>query len=166
MDHREHWRRGFRLSRGEALAIRNTRRAAIERREEAFAHRLRALLLLGEETLTQAEVAKVFEVTPNCVTRWVMAYGRGGVDALRTRKAPGAPRRLGEQQRLRLKRIIELGPEAYGLDTGVWTAPIVGQIIRDRYSIRYSATQVRRILHDLGFSLQYPKRILSEAQLA
>jgi transposase len=95
-----------------------------------------------------------------------MSFQQGGVEALRARKAPGAPRRLMEPQLQRLEKLIRAGPEACGLDTGVWTAPKVAQVIWDRFRVQYSASQVRRILITLGFSLQYPKRILSEAQLA
>jgi transposase len=122
--------------------------------------------MVGVHRYTQEEVGRALEVTPNCITRWVMTYRRAGVEGLRPRQAPGAERRLGDEQRKKLRKIIEAGPEAAGLDTGVWAAPSVAQLIKRRFGVQYSTSQVRRILHELGFSVQYPKRILSEAEVA
>ena len=59
--------------------------------------------------------------------------------------------------------MIREGPENSGLDTGVWTAPIIADLVKQRFRIAYSPSQIRRVLHELGFSLQYPGRELSQA---
>jgi transposase len=49
------------------------------------------------------------------------------------------------------------------MDTGVWTSPIIVDLVKLRFRIAYSPSQIRRVLHELGFSLQYPRQELSKA---
>ena len=163
---RERWRSGLRLEKGEALNIHNARVRAQSEGNDRFARKLRAILLVGKEHLTQITAAKVLEVDPNSVTRWVMAYAKKGIDGLRPKKAPGRKPFLTSAQEKRLAKIIENGPEAFGLDTGVWSGPIIREVIERRFKIKYSVEQARRILHKLGFTVQYPKHVLSEASQA
>lgn len=162
---RERWRSGLRLEKAAALHLHNARVRAQEDGEERFARKLRAILLVGKDHLTQETAAKVLEVDANSVTRWVMTYVKKGIEGLRPKKAPGRKPFLTPAQEHRLSKIIENGPEAFGLDTGVWTGPIVRDVIERRFKVKYSVEQARRILHKLGFSIQYPKHVLSEASL-
>lgn len=163
---RERWRSGLRLEKGEALNVHNARVRAQEAGDERFARNLRAILLVGKDHYTQAAAAEILEVDPNSVTRWVMTYVEKGIEGLRPKKVPGRKPLLNPDQEHRLSKIIENGPEAFGLDTGVWTGPIIRDVIERRFKIKYSVEQARRILHKLGFSVQYPKHVLSEASQA
>lgn len=163
---RERWRSGLRLEKGAALNIHNAHVRAQQEGEERFARKLHAILLVGKHHLTQDAVAKILGVDPNSITRWVMTYVDKGVEGLRPKKYPGRKSFLNPDQEHRLSKIIENGPEAFGLDTGVWTGPIVRDVIERRFKIKYSVEQARRILHKLGFSIQYPKQVLSEASQA
>ena len=58
---------------------------------------------------------------------------------------------------------MESGPLSYGFLSGVWTAVRVGRVIQDEFRIEYDARHVRRILDELDFSLQRPKRLLANA---
>lgn len=166
MHTRERWRRGLQLDKGQVLALHNARSRAQKNGDVEYDRRLRAILLVGHEHVLQQEAAKIFEVTASCITGWVMKYTQGGIDALRPGKAPGAKARLTDAQKQRLSKMIESGPEECGLDTGVWTGPIVRDLIAQRFGVSYSVEQTRRILHQLGFSVQYPKQVLSEASQA
>ena len=92
--------------------------------------------------------------------------GRGGVGADLQGPYQGKKPRLSDEQMKELEDIIEAGPEASGLDTGVWTSPIIADLVRRRFGIKYHPSQIRRILHKLGFSIQYPKQRLSLADKA
>lgn len=70
----------------------------------------------------------------------------------------GRPPRLFDEQMQEPAGIIEGGAAASGLDTGVWTSPIIADMVRRRLGIRYHPSQMRRILHKLGVLIQYPKR--------
>ena len=166
MKQREHWREGLRLDNAAAQALRNARRGEDARSNPKFDRRLRAILLVGVDHYTQEAAAAILEVDPNSITRWVMAYVAKGIDGLRLKKKEGRKPRLTERQMWLLGRWIEQGPEEFGLDTGLWTGPIVRDVIERKFHITFSVEQVRRILNKLGFSLQYPKQVLSEASLA
>lgn len=163
MQQRERWRPGLRLEKGAALALHNARRRAQDAGEAKFDQHLRAIILVGQDHYTQKAAAKILEVDPNSVTRWVMAYVAKGIEGLRPKDGGGRPSRLTADQEHRLSKIIENGPEAFGLESGVWTGPMVRDVIEKRFKIKYSVEQARRILHKLGFSVQYPKHVLSEA---
>ena len=60
-----------------------------------------------------------------------------------------------------MSQIVAAGPEAYGLDTEVWDVKQVRKVIREKFGISRSNSQVNRILHQLGFTVQYPNRRLS-----
>jgi transposase len=61
---------------------------------------------------------------------------------------------------------VESGPVAYGFDCGVWTAPRIARVIQEEWGIAYHPGHVRRILHQMGFSVQRPRRILVRADPA
>ncbi len=85
--------------------------------------------------------------------------GRGHVGAdFRGAIYQGRPSRLSDEQMKELVDIVEAGPEVSGLDTGVWTSPIITDLVRRRFGIKYHPSQIRRILHKLGFSIQYPSQ--------
>lgn len=113
----------------------------------------------------QAEVADRCGVAIRTVEDWIKRYKKEGCPGMRNRPIPGKPPRLSDGERDRLKEAVLKGPEANGFDTGVWAAPMLVEWIWKKFHVRYSASQVRRILHALGFSVQYPRQVLSKADL-
>lgn len=128
--------------------------------------RLRVILLVGQRT-TMEETGRVCEVALCTVLRWVNTYRATGPWGLISRTLrDGRKSRLSGDQLKELADIIDAGPEASGIDTGVWTSPIIANLVRRRFGIKYHPSQIRRILHKLGFSIQYPKQRLSLADKA
>ena len=78
----------------------------------------------------------------------------------------GRPVGLHEKQRRQLTDILDSGPVAYGLDTGIWTSPMIAWVIEEEFDIQYHPGHVRKILHEIGFSVQRPKRVLARADAA
>ena len=64
---------------------------------------------------------------------------------------------------MELADIVESGPVAYGFDCGVWTSPMIGRVIEDEFGVTYHPGHVRKLLHDLGFSVQRPRKVLARA---
>ena len=62
--------------------------------------------------------------------------------------------------------ILESGPVAYGLDTGIWASPMIGWVIEEEFGVHYHPGHVRKLLHHLGFSVQRPRRVLARADRA
>ena len=110
------------------------------------------LLLRG---VPQAEVARRIAVTRTTVSTWNEQLDTGGLQALK-RRPRGRPSCLDVQQKVELVRLLEEGALAQGFATELWTLRRVGQLIEERFSRRYSESQVWRILIGLGFSSQRP----------
>lgn len=155
----------FKLGTRQQNQLLSAREAAKADGDQRLDRKLRALLLVGRDGLTHVEAAAVLEVDMASIFNWQRDYRQGGLAALSYKSIPGRPGRLDKAQLGTLSALVEAGPEAAGLDTGVWTAPILVDLIRKRFGVQYSASQVRRILHKLGFSLQYPKKKLARADI-
>lgn len=122
-------------------------------------------ILMRHRGISSGTVASVVGVHPNSVRGWVRRVKERGIYGLLDKEYPGATPKLDAEQMEQLKAIVEAGPEAFGLDTGVWTGPLVREAILRQFGVRYHVSQVRRILTRLGFSVQYPRVRLSKADV-
>lgn len=156
-------KRGLRLDLEDYNHVVHHRYLAKKRKDLESRVRLRAILLVHEgKTLEQ--VGQILEVARSTVQRWIERYRSRGVTGLVVRGPyQGKKPRLSLDQKRELAVMIRQGPENSGLDTGVWTSPIIADLVKQRFSIAYSPSQIRRVLHELGFSLQYPRQELSQA---
>jgi len=157
---------GMRLCPDEVEDVTKLRAVLKREGKHELDRRLRVVLLVGQGT-TMVETARICEVGRTTVKRWVDIYRRQGVWILIS-KGPynGKKPRLSPEQMQELDAIIEAGPEASGLDTGVWTSPIIADLVKRRFGVSFHPSQIRRILHKLRFSIQYPKQRLSMADQA
>ena len=113
---------------------------------------------VGVKTLSEQ-----LNVTRGSINRWNQWFDAAGTEGLKPRKPTGAPPRLTEGQRQELMNLIEAGPIEAGYQTGIWTGPMIGDFIRDRFGVKYHNHHVPRLLHSLGFSVQRPRRRLARA---
>lgn len=111
------------------------------------------------------DIAAEFGVTRGSVNRWLQWYDADHVEGLRASVAEGPAPKLTEEQREALTIIIELGPIQAGYQSGVWTGPMIGDLIAQRFGVRYHNHHVPRLLHQLGFSVQRPRKRLARADL-
>jgi transposase len=109
------------------------------------------------------DLAEELDVTRGSVNRWLQWYEAMGVAGLETGTAPGPAPKLTDQQRVELVAIVEEGPLAAGYQSGVWTGPMIGDVIEQRFGVRYHNHHVPRLLHQLGFSVQRPRKRLARA---
>lgn len=105
-------------------------------------------------------------VTRGSVNRWLQWYDVDHVEGLRTSIAEGPAPKLTDEQREALGIIIELGPMQAGYQSGVWTGPMIGDLIEERFGVRYHNHHIPRLLHQLRFSVQRPRKRLARADLA
>lgn len=112
------------------------------------------------------DLAKEADVTRGSVNRWLQRYEADGLDGLATRIAPGPDRKLTEAQQSELVALIESGPQECGYTSGVWTGPMIADLIDERFGVRYHNHHVPRLLNDLGFSVQRPRKRLAKADAA
>lgn len=156
-------RAGLKIDLDEYNEVVEHRRRARKRKDYRASTRLRSILLL-QDGKTLDETAQILEVARSTVQCWVDKYRARGVTGLLV-QGPyrGRMPRLSLEQKRELALIMLDGPENSGLDTGVWTAPLIAGLVERSFGISYSASQIRRILHELGFSVQYPRREIAEA---
>ena len=109
------------------------------------------------------ELAAELDVTRGAINRWLQWYEAEGVEGLVTGKPPGAAPRLTDFQRDLLSALIELGPQAGGYTSGVWTGPMIADLIEQRFGVRYHNHHIPRLLNQLGFSVQRPRKRLARA---
>lgn len=130
---------------------------AQKRLSEAAKRRVRAgrMLLAGKGP---AEVAAAVGVARQTVYTWKRQLDEGGIDALRAVPEPGRPARLNESQLAQVRAAILQRPTEHGFGTELWTLRRVGAVIERMHGVRFSQTQVWRILGSLGFSAQKPEK--------
>jgi transposase len=120
-------------------------------------------VVLNADGQTSGEVAHILKAPRSKVSEWFSNYEAYGVEGLLEGYRSGRPARLNEEQKTTLTDIVESGPVAYGFDCGIWTSPMVGRVIEEEFGVTYHPGHVRRLLHDIGFSVQRPRRVLARA---
>jgi transposase len=142
--------------------LRRLLRASLKRNDLDVWRRARAILgyIEGRRVV---ELAVELDVTRGSVNRWLRWYEVMGVAGLLTGKPPGPAPKLREAQRAELARLIDEGPRVAGYSSGVWTGPMIGDLIAQRFAVQYHNHHVPRLLHELGFSIQRPRRRLARA---
>ena len=112
------------------------------------------------------DLAEQLGVSRGSVNRWLGWYDDHGIPGIRTVSPPGLPPKLSPQQSEELTKLIEDGPIAAGYGSGVWTGPMIADLIDDRFKVRFHNHTVPRLLHKLGFSVQRPRKRLAQADAA
>ena len=126
------------------------------------AKRLQAVIL-NAEGRTSGELATVLKAPRSKVSEWLSRYQHYGVEGLLEGYRSGRPPELTLPQRTQLGDLLDSGPVAYGLDSGVWTSPMIAWAIEEEFGVHYHPGHVRKLLHGLGFSVQRPRRVLARA---
>lgn len=120
-------------------------------------------VLMNMQGGTTGMIAHILDVSPSNVRVWLQNWTDSGIEGLIEGHRSGRPAELSPTQAQALADIIDSGPIAYGFHSGVWTAPMVVRVIETEFGVAYHAGHVRRILHQLGFSVQRPRRLLIRA---
>lgn len=138
------------------------KREAEQDGEYRVAKRLHATVLNGQGK-TSGEISLLLPAPRSKVSEWLANYELHGVEGLLEGHRTGRPCSMTENQKQILEGIIDSGPVAYGFVAGIWTSVMIAQVIADEFGVLYDPRHVRRLLSDLDFSLQRPKRHLLKA---
>jgi transposase len=120
-------------------------------------------ILMSLEGHTTGEISQHLKVHRSTVPLWIEHWNTYGEEGLWEGHRSGRPTGLTETQRQRLSDILDSGPVAYGLETGIWTSPLVSQIISEECDQNYHPGHVRKLLQQLGYSVQRPTTRLARA---
>jgi transposase len=112
---------------------------------------------------TSGQIAQLLQADRTRVHAWIHAWNRAGAEGLWEGHRSGRPSELNAADRERLSDLVESGPVAYGLNTAVWTSPLLAQIIWEEFEVDYHPGHVRRLLGKMGFSVQRPTTRLVQA---
>lgn len=157
--------RFIRLTARKAQDLSALKREAERDGAHRVARRIHAVLL-NHKQHTSSEIAQLLEAPRSKVSLWLAQYETHGWEALLEGHRSGRPTQLSSLQLSQLDGIIDSGPVAYGFSSGVWTSPMIAQVIKEEFAVRYHTGHVRKVLRRMGFSVQRPRRKLAKADPA
>jgi putative transposase len=140
------------------------RREAQKDKESRVVLRIQGILM-SLEGVTAGEISNYLKVHRSTVPLWIDHWNRHGQKGLWEGHRSGRPRGLRPEEREKLCAILDSGPTAYGLEAGIWTSPRVRQVIAEEFGQRYHPGHVRKLLQQLGYSVQRPTTRLVQADL-
>ncbi len=138
------------------------RKEAIKDQEPRVAQRFHAIAL-SIEGHTTSQIAESLKVHRSSVPLWIEQWNRHRERGLLEGHRAGRPGELKPAQREQLQDILDSGPVAYGLETGIWTSPVISRVIADEFDVDYHPGHVRKLLKQLGYSVQRPTTRLVQA---
>jgi transposase len=100
------------------------------------------------------EVAKNFNRDINTITQWVKRWNEGGIDALRSVKKPGRPKKLTEEHVRSIQELL-LHPELAG--ESHWTLVKLHGHLKNLWSEGFSYNTLRNYVERLGFAQVVPR---------
>lgn len=120
-------------------------------------YRLRAIELrkMGKKV---KDIALFFGLHPSAVSRWFVKYKKGGIDALKSRKAPGPPPKLTIEEVNEVLNCLKKPATDYGFPTPLWTCKRVKQLIQEETNKKYTVVGVWKLLRRFGLTNQKPER--------
>ena len=120
-------------------------------------------VLLNHDKKSSGQIASTLDAPRSRVSQWLKAFDEHGIEGLMEGRRSGRPSLLTDLQKILICDIVDSGPIAYGLLSGVWTSKLISEIIDDEFGIRYHPGHVWKLLQEFGFSVQSPKRLLANA---
>jgi transposase len=156
------------FARGNSPAVRlllPLRREAIQDQEPRVARRFHAIAL-SIEGHTVSQIAQSLKGHRSSVPLWIEQWNQRREVGLLEGHRAGRPAGLSAKQQEQLQDILDSGPVAYGLETGIWTSPVIGSVIAQEFGVDYHAGHVRKLLKGLGYSVQRPTTRLVQADPA
>ena len=130
--------------------------------EGRYFHRLHAILqVLGGAS--SYETARLYGDSPRTIEYWIQRLTVSGLPGLWEGSHTGRPARLSTLEMARLRKAISRSPRELGYDQNLWDGLLLSHHLAQNYSVSLSVRQCQRLFHQLGFSLQRPRRQPSEA---
>jgi transposase len=130
--------------------------------EGRYFHRLHAVLHVLDGA-SSSDTARLYGDSPRAVEYWVQRLTSKGLSGLLDGNHPGRPTRLSVNNLADLRKDISRNPRDLGYDQNLWDGLLLSHHLIQKYSISLGIRQCQRLFHQLGFSLQRPRRKASEA---
>lgn len=118
------------------------------------------IILMSAVGRSKVSIANDLGCCTDTVARVRRLYREGGVKALRPIKPPGRPGRATPAFIAQMKQAVQTNPLTLGYGFSTWSAARLAQHLAKITGIRFSDDQLRRLLHQEGFSVHRPKHTL------
>ena len=106
---------------------------------------------------TMQEIADILFQSKMTVHDWLSRIYYEGIENILDDKKSGRPANLTKNQLEKLESALEKKPVDVDIPSIIWTAKLVRFYIVREFDIKYSISQVRRILNSLNFTLKKPR---------
>jgi transposase len=114
------------------------------------------IVLMAHRGRARQDIAADLGIHRRSVTRWLNAYGDGGLDALRPRKAKGTKPKIPAEMADEIKRWVIEGPAEQGLDRANWTHEELADHLYKAKRVQTSRSAVQRFCSKIGIRLYRP----------
>jgi len=120
---------------------------SMDEKTKALEVRRRKGMKMLSHGISQAEVARTLEVSRQTASRWARMLDEDSGSWRAGQR--GRPTELTVKQLQRLERLIRRGsPLKHGHAQHRWSVALVTDLIEEKFGVRYSAANVRRILRE------------------
>jgi transposase len=118
------------------------------------------IILMSDYRDTITTIARRLGCGTDTVVRIRRLYRNGGVKALYPGRSPGRPSRATPEFINQMKQAVQTNPMTLGYGFSTWSAARLAEHLARVTGIRFSNDQLRRLLHQAGFSIHRPKHTL------
>ena len=118
------------------------------------------IILLSDSRDTIASIAWRLRCGTDTVVRIRRLYRAGGIKALHPIKPPGRTSRATPAFLARMKQAVATNPMDLGYGFSTWSAARLAAHLAKVTGVRFSDDQLRRLLHQEGYSFHRPKHTM------
>lgn len=108
------------------------------------------IVRLAHRGRAHQDIAADLGITPRTVQNWLNAYLKGGIAALKPRKAKGQPPRIPAHMASVIRRWAIEGPAKQGLDRANWTHAELADHLRKTHGVTVSRSAMQRFCRKVG----------------
>ena len=127
------------------------RRFAKKSKDNNQARRLLSLAAV-RDGMNRTEAARIGGMDRQTLRDWVHRFNESGIDGLLDHKAPGRAPRLSKEQKAKLEKIVEAGPDLATDSVVRWRRVDLKRVIKREFDVDYHERHVGTLLEQLGFS--------------
>lgn len=149
-------RKGFRLSNKQWDELDQLRFSTAS----ADIYRNCLIILMASQGWTIPATAKFVGCGSDTVKRMRRQYRQQGINGLIPEHSPGRPSRATSQFLQQLQQAVRTNPSTLGYGFTTWSTARLAAHLAKVTGIRFSANQLRRLLHQEGFSVHRPKHTM------
>jgi transposase len=146
------------------LALSDTERSSLGQlrsgTDRASVYRNATIILQSDEGLSKAALSRALGCSVSTIDRVCRAYRRQGNAGLLPVKPPGRPSRATPAYRAALAEAVQTPPQSLGYGFSTWNVPRLAAHLKTTTKVSFGADQLRRLLHQEGFSMQRPKHTM------